>query len=125
MHFRDVVTTLPSTSNVKGDIVVVGANPTGKDPSGNTLVQGQEYIWTSTTSTGISYWELIGDQGTYATKAYVDANVSSLNSNKAQIGSSIADGGNGISGQVVLYSNAKPSLTITVSPTITASALVA
>jgi len=72
MHFRDVVTTLPSTNNVKGDIVVVGVNPT------SPLVQGQEYIWTSTTSTGTNHWELIGDQNTYATKAYVDTQLSSV-----------------------------------------------
>lgn len=66
MHFKGVVTSLPTTSNVQGDIVVVGANPTGYITSagvGTTtstnnkkLVQGQEYIYDG------SKWELIGDQ---------------------------------------------------------------
>jgi hypothetical protein len=59
MSFKGVVTALPSESNVSGDIVVIGANPTGEG-----LVQGQEYIYDGTN------WELIGDQNTYAVNAY-------------------------------------------------------
>ena len=59
MSFKGVVTELPSESNVSGDIVVIGA-----DPTGTGLVQGQEYIYDGTK------WELIGDQNTYAVNAY-------------------------------------------------------
>lgn len=59
MSFKGVVPELPSESNVSGDIVVIGANP-----SGAGLVQGQEYIYDGTN------WELIGDQNTYAVNAY-------------------------------------------------------
>ena len=59
MHFKSVVTELPSESNVAGDIVIVGANPTGEG-----LVQGQEYIYDGTN------WELIGDQNSYALNSY-------------------------------------------------------
>jgi len=63
MHFKGVVTELPSESNVAGDIVVIGAAEQGETlPPG--LVAGQEYIYTSTG------WELIGDQNTYALNAY-------------------------------------------------------
>ena len=115
MHFRDVVTSLPSTNNVKGDIVVVGAGATG------SLVQGQEYIWTSTTTTGTSYWELIGDQATYATKVYVDAGISSLNGSKAKTGAAYVTDIYGISGQMELYSDSSPYLGITVSPVSTSA----
>lgn len=60
MRFRGVVTSLPTEGNTAGDIVVIGANPTGSG-----LVQGQEYIYTDTNT-----WELIGDQNTYALNAY-------------------------------------------------------
>lgn len=40
MHFKGVVTELPTENNKGGDIVVIGADPTGNDPSGNKLVQG-------------------------------------------------------------------------------------
>ena len=59
MHFKGVVQALPTEGNKAGDIVVIGANPTGEG-----LVQGQEYIYNGTT------WELIGDQKTYALNAY-------------------------------------------------------
>lgn len=59
MSFKGVVTELPSENNVSGDIVVIGANPTGAG-----LVQGQEYIYSG------SAWELIGDQNTYAVNAF-------------------------------------------------------
>ena len=64
MHFKGVVTALPTENNKAGDIVVIDATPTGKDPAGKALVQGQEYIWNGKT------WELIGDQNTYAVNAY-------------------------------------------------------
>ena len=112
MKFRGVVaSTANVTSPASGDIVVIGADPTGG------AVTGQEYIYDG------SKWELIGDQNTYATKAYVDTSVSSLNDNKAQKGTSNAAGGYGISGQVSLYSNADPSLTITVSPVTTSAGI--
>lgn len=59
MSFKGVVTAFPSENNVSGDIVVIGANPTGTG-----LVQGQEYIYNG------SSWELIGDQNTYAVNAF-------------------------------------------------------
>lgn len=59
MHFKGVVTALPTENNKDGDIVVIGAGATGEG-----LVQGQEYIWNGTS------WELIGDQNTYAVNAY-------------------------------------------------------
>ena len=64
MHFKGVVKALPTENNKAGDIVVIDAAPTGKDPAGKKLVQGQEYIYNDTT------WELIGDQNTYALNAY-------------------------------------------------------
>ena len=62
MHFTGVVTELPASGKA-GDIVVIGANPTGAN-----LVAGQEYIYTTE-----SGWELIGDQNTYAKNAYSKA----------------------------------------------------
>ena len=59
MHFKGVVKALPTEGNKAGDIVVIGADPTGEG-----LVQGQEYIYNG------SSWELIGDQNTYALNAY-------------------------------------------------------
>ena len=64
MHFKGVVKALPTEGNKAGDIVVIDATPTGKDPAGKALVQGQEYIHNGTS------WELIGDQNTYALNAY-------------------------------------------------------
>ena len=59
MKFRDVVASTASISDpASGDIVVIGANPTGG------AVTGQEYIYDGTK------WELIGDQKTYAINAY-------------------------------------------------------
>ena len=59
MHFREVVASTGAISDPeKGDIVVIGANPTGG------AVTGQEYIYDGTK------WELIGDQNTYAVNAY-------------------------------------------------------
>ena len=104
MRFRGIVASTANVTNpASGDIVVIGANPTGG------AVTGQEYIYDGTK------WELIGDQATYATKA--DLNF------KASIGTSNAAGGYGISGQLSLYSNAKPSLTITVSPVTTSAGI--
>lgn len=61
MHFAGVVDELPAAGKA-GDIVVIGANPTGEG-----LVAGQEYIYTK------SGWELIGDQKSYAMNAYSKA----------------------------------------------------
>lgn len=67
MKFRGVVaSTADVTSPKAGDIVIIGSSPTGG------AVTGQEYIYDG------SKWELIGDQNTYATKAYVDTQVSSV-----------------------------------------------
>ena len=63
MHFAGVVTDLPTKGMKAGDIVVIGANPTGAN-----LVAGQEYIYDG------AKWELIGDQNTYAKNAYSKAN---------------------------------------------------
>lgn len=62
MHFTGVVTALPDSGMKAGDIVVIGATPTGEN-----LVAGQEYIYTK------DGWELIGDQNTYAKNAYSKA----------------------------------------------------
>lgn len=60
MHFRGVAASTADVSDpVAGDIVVIGAEPTGG------AVAGQEYIYTTA-----STWELIGDQNTYALNAY-------------------------------------------------------
>lgn len=80
MHFKGVVAALPSENNSDGDIVVIGASPSGYvTPAGQgastagegdvnaALVAGQEYIWDGTK------WELIGDQNTYAAAATVTA----------------------------------------------------
>ena len=58
MHFTGVVDSLPASGKA-GDIVVIGATPTGAN-----LVAGQEYIYDG------KKWELIGDQNTYAKNAY-------------------------------------------------------
>ena len=62
MHFSGVVAALPTKDMKAGDIVVIGANPTGAN-----LVAGQEYIYDG------KNWELIGDQNTYAKNAYSKA----------------------------------------------------
>lgn len=59
MHFTGVVSALPTEGMEAGDIVVIGASPTGEG-----LVAGQEYIYDG------EKWELIGDQNTYAKNAY-------------------------------------------------------
>ena len=66
MHFAGVVEALPASGKA-GDIVVIGANPTGANPTGENLVAGQEYIYDG------KNWELIGDQNTYAKNAYSKA----------------------------------------------------
>ena len=58
MHFAGVVEALPASGKA-GDIVVIGATPTGEG-----LVAGQEYIYDG------AKWELIGDQKSYAMNAY-------------------------------------------------------
>lgn len=63
MHFAGVVTALPTKDMKAGDIVVIGATPTGEG-----LVAGQEYIYDGTK------WELIGDQKSYAMNAYIKDN---------------------------------------------------
>ena len=114
MHFKGTSTTLPSwgesTTQKAGDIWIVGANPTGYITSsgwgsttstGNTkLVAGQEYVKTSSGG-----FELIGDQNTYATKAYVDAE-------KADIGSSNSTL-KGLKGAIELKSNSTPTIALT------------
>lgn len=137
MHFRDVVTSLPTTSNTKGDIVIIGANPTGYiTPSGigtttstnNTkLVESQEYIWNGTG------WELIGDQKTYAIESVVSASVSALQgrvtaletsmATRASVGTGTADASYGVSGSVVLSANAKPTMSISVAPVTTSAGI--
>lgn len=122
MHFKGTSTTLPSwgesAAQKAGDIWIVGANPTGYITSsgwgsttstGNTkLVAGQEYVKTSSGG-----FELIGDQNTYATKAYVDASVSALNNSintKASIGTATAAAFKGLRASVSLNSNAAPTM---------------
>ena len=119
MHFKGTSTTLPSwgesTAQKAGDIWIVGANPTGYITSsgwgstasaGNTkLVAGQEYVKTSTGG-----FELIGDQNTYATKAYVDASVTSLDGAKASIGTATAASFKGLRASVSLKSDAAPTM---------------
>ena len=108
MRFRGVYSTPYSCPNPQGgDIIIIGGADTG-------YVDGQEWIYNDK-STETFKWELIGDQATYATKADL--------SFKASVGTSNATGGNGISGQLSLYSNAKPSLTITVSPVTTSAGI--
>ena len=96
MRFRNVVATLPSSSNKQGDIVVIA----GVTDSESDVTNGQEYIWTSTTSTGTGYWELIGDQSAQE----------ALLGNKAQIGNTGKVTTNGLGATVTLLSNSKPTL---------------
>lgn len=128
MKFKGVVTALPSEAE-QGDIVVIGANPTGSG-----LVAGQEYICT-VASTSAPTWELIGDQNTYALNAYTStaavltrattlptaidalgAAVDTLNTNiatKASVGSGASTAA-GIEVSMSLAANAAPQVSMTV-----------
>lgn len=128
MHFKGVVTALPSEAE-QGDIVVIGANPTGSG-----LVAGQEYICTVASTTAPT-WELIGDQNTYALNAYsstaavysgattlpaavsaAGAAIDTLNTNiatKASVGTGASTVA-GIGVEVSLASNAAPQVSMTV-----------
>ena len=72
MHFVGAGTSLP-TSAKAGDVYVFTADETNV-PSGETgFKAGQEVVYTSESETyDRDNWEVIGDQNTYATKAYVD-----------------------------------------------------
>ena len=72
MHFRGVYPSPYSWTNPQGgDIIIIGGAS-----SGSKYVNGQEWIYNDKASPSAD-WELIGDQATYATKAYVDTAVSS------------------------------------------------
>ena len=111
MHFRDTVSNTSDVSDpVAGDIVLIA----GVTDSSSTFVNGQEYIYTTT-----STWELIGDQSTYAIKSVVDAALDT----KASVGTGTATASYGVSGEVVLSANAQPTLSVAVAPVTTSAGI--
>ena len=113
MHFQGVYSSPYDLENPQsGDIIIIGSAS-----SGSSYVNGQEWIFDDKAYD----WELIGDQNTYATKAYVDASVSELDSSKAKTGTGYASGAYGISGIVELYSNSSPIMDIYVNPVSTSA----
>ena len=111
MHFRDTVSNTANVTNpVAGDIVIIA----GVTDSESDFVNGQEYIYTTT-----STWELIGDQSTYAIKSVVDAALDT----KASVGTGTATASYGVSGEVVLSANAQPTLSVAVAPVTTSAGI--
>ena len=95
MHFKGVVTSLPTTAE-QGDIVVIGEGATGD------LSAGQEYICTVSSTTNPT-WEKIGDQS-------------------AVTGGGASDAENGITVSVAIAAaTAAPGVTLTVSAASTAA----
>lgn len=108
MSFRGVEASTADVDDPEaGDIVIIGASPTG------SAVTGQEYIYNG------NAWELIGDQSTYALKSTVDAALAT----KASIGTGTATASYGVSGNVVLTANAKPTMSISVAPVTTSAGI--
>ena len=107
MHFVGAGTSAPSEP-AQGDVYVYTGAAT--DGTGHTV--GQEVVYTG------SEWEVIGDQNTYATTAYVNGQLAS----KAQIGNDNASA-YGFGATVTLYSNQGPDFTIDATGVANTSAL--
>lgn len=138
MHFKGTSTVLPaytaSSDTKAGDIWIIGANPTGyitssgwgttNSAEGTALSAGQEYIRTSSNG-----FELIGDQNTYATKAYVNASITTLEETlddaKAKKGTATAASFKGLRASVSLYSNSAPTMAFYNDSIVTASTNIA
>ena len=89
--------------------------------------EGQEYIYYN------GNWELIGDQKTYAIESVVSASVSALQSRataletsmttRASVGTGTATASYGVSGEVVLAANSKPTFSLAVAPVTTSAGI--
>lgn len=69
MHFKGRTTTAMSDGLTTATVIINGSNYTPNP--GDVVLSGdhQEYVWTETNSTThAGYWELLGDEGSYALK---------------------------------------------------------